>query len=63
MLLNGEIIEIRITEVVGRQPLKPAELKNFKEIVEARASDIVAKWTQFFVENKKIESEIITQRV
>ena len=39
------------------------ELKIFKEIVSARALEIVAKWVAFFIIHKPIKPETITQRL
>jgi hypothetical protein len=63
ILLNGKILEIRYGNVSGRQPLESNELKIFKEIVSARALEIVAKWVDFFIMHKPIKPETITQRL
>jgi hypothetical protein len=61
--LNGKILELRYGNVSGRQPLESNELKIFKEIVSARALEIVAKWVDFFIMHKPIKPETITQRL
>lgn len=63
IVVNGEIAEIRYTNVVGRAPLANAEMRNFEELVSARASDIVSKWIDFFVLHKPVKSERITRRL
>ena len=63
IVVNGEIVDIRYTNVVGRLPLANTEMRNFEELVSARASDIVDKWIDFFVLHKPVKSERITRRL
>jgi len=63
IVINGEIAEIRYTAVGGRAPLGNMEMRHFGEIVTARATDIVAKWIDFFVLHKPVKSERITRRL
>ena len=63
IVVNGEIVDIRYTNVVGRLPLANTEMRNFEELVSARASDIVSKWIDFFVLHKPVKSERITRRL
>ena len=62
-MVNGEIVEIRYASVAGRGPLANTEMRNFEELVSARASDIVGKWIDFFVLHKPVKSERITRRL
>lgn len=63
IVLNGVISEIRYSTMAGRQPLKGKEMRYFREVVTARAHDIVTKWTDFFVFHKLITPERITRRL
>jgi Domain of unknown function (DUF4160) len=63
VVVEGIIKEIKITLVEGRAPLKADELKDFKKLVETRAQEILQKWVAYFVENKKVEAEIITRKI
>jgi hypothetical protein len=63
IVVNGEIVEIRYANVAGRAPLASTEIRNFEELVSARASDIVGKWIDFFVLHKPVKSERITRRL
>lgn len=63
IMVNGEIVEIRYANVAGRAPLANAEMRNFAELVTARADDIVSKWIDFFVLHKPVKSERITRRL
>jgi hypothetical protein len=62
VVLNGVIAEVRYSNVAGRSPLNRNEMIFFREIVSARAEEIVAKWIDFFVMHKPITPETITRR-
>lgn len=63
IVINGAISEVRYSTVAGRAPLEETERRHFEELVIARASDIVAKWIDFFVLHKPVKSELITRRL
>jgi hypothetical protein len=63
IIVDGVITEIRFGGAAGRAPLAAKEAVLFKEIVTARADDIVRKWIDFFVLNKPVPSERITRRL
>ena len=60
---NGKFKEIRIKEVIGKDPLDSRNLKKFKKLVELYRDDIVRKWVDFFIYNVEISSEKITKRI
>ncbi len=60
---NGRFVEIRIKEVKGKQPLDSKNLKKLKTVVEKYRNDIVKKWIDFFVYNKRIEVEEINKKI
>jgi len=59
-IVNGQIAEIRIKVVKGRQPLTGAKLKDFEDFVRVYAKQIVQKWIDYFVYHKDILFEHIT---
>jgi hypothetical protein len=63
IVLNGIVTEMRYFDVAGRVPLEFREMQYFKEIVSARADDIVQKWIDFFVLHKSVKPERITGRL
>jgi hypothetical protein len=63
LLENGQVTQIVYTEVKGKQPLKAAELKNFQELVEHYAQEIVQKWIDYFVLHRPVEPQKITRRL
>lgn len=50
-------------EVAGKRPLEGPKRRDFEELVEAKADDIVRRWVEFFVENVRSRPEIITRRL
>ncbi|MFD1466982.1 DUF4160 domain-containing protein [Hymenobacter caeli] len=62
-LEEGEIVEIRITEVKGSRPLMGKDLQNFKKVVDVYAGDIVQKWVDYFVYHRSIRPETITRKL
>ena len=63
IVLNGIVTDVRYSDVAGRVPLGFPEMQHFKEIVCARADDIVQKWIDFFVLHKSVRPERITGRL
>jgi Domain of unknown function (DUF4160) len=63
IIVNGVIVSIRVSDVAGRRPLTGGDLENFTKLVEAKAEDIVAKWVDFFVHRRHIDTEVITRRL
>ena len=63
ILAEGEIVEIRITEVKGSRPLVGKDLQNFKKVVGAYAQEIVRKWVDYFVYHRSIRPETITRKL
>ena len=62
-VLEGQVDSISYLDVRGREPLTLREMNYFKEIVNARADDIVKKWIDFFVLHKSIKPEHINERL
>lgn len=60
---DGEIKEIRIKSVKGKNPLQANMLKHFEKFVETYADDIVQKWIDYFVLHKQVTCEDINRRV
>lgn len=60
---DGKIVEIRLCRVANRRPLSGKARKHFLELVNAKADDILKKWSDVFVLNKVVKPEIITRRI
>jgi hypothetical protein len=63
IIQNGRIIAIRILPVAGMKPLSGKALADFKLLVSYKGEDIVAKWIEFFVQHRQIETEVITRKL
>jgi len=60
---NGEVREIHIKTVRGKNPLPVNNLRDFKEFVDNYADEIVQKWIDYFVLHKPISCENINRRI
>lgn len=63
VVIDGTVVDIRFAAVAGRLPLETSEMRYFRELVEAKASEIVSKWIDFFVLHKPVRPETITRRL
>ena len=63
ILIDGKIDSIRYLQVTGREMFSERELQYFREIVSARAVEIIQKWIDYFVWHKSIRSERIYRRL
>ena len=63
IIVDGRIVEIRLAGISGKAPLESGELRDFEALVRAKAEEIVEKWVDFFVRHKKVQTEIINQRI
>ena len=60
---NGKIIEIRYSNVSGRRPLEPNQLRDFQVVVAYFAEEIVQKWIEYFIWHKAVPPQTITRRI
>ena len=60
---EGEIIEIRITTDPGKKPLESSQFSDFRIFVEHYAEEIIQRWVDYFVYNRKMVSERIMRRI
>ncbi len=60
---NGRIIRIEFGKVAGKRPLTGQKLKDFETLVNAKANEIVQRWTDFFVHNVRSKPEIINRKI
>ncbi len=63
VIVDGKVTDIRYTGSFGHPPLSPREMGYFREVVSARAHEIVEKWIDFFVLHKTIKAERIHRRL
>lgn len=60
---DGEFKEIRISRVKGKLPLDVRNERKLKKLVEVYRKDIVEKWVDFFIYNKEVKAEKITEKL
>src|SRR6266851_2499574 len=63
ILENGRVVRIEFKDVPGRRPLDGPKRRDFEDLVEAKAEEIVQRWVEFFVQNMRIKPQIITRRL
>ncbi len=62
-IVDGEISEIKITNISGAHPLKGKDQKDFEFFLKKYAYKIVEKWITYFVYHKDVTFEKITKRL
>jgi hypothetical protein len=60
---DGRIVGVNIMDVPGKRPLEGQKLRDFTELVKVKAEEIVAKWIDFFVNNRRLVAETISRRI
>lgn len=63
IMKNGKVARIAFSAVIGKRPLAGTKMKDFQILVRAKADDIVRRWVDFFVLQKRNKPEIITARL
>ena len=63
IFMNGKFVEIKISSVKGKKPLDSKQEKKLRQLVEKYRDDIVRKWVDFFVYNRKVDVEKITTKL
>ena len=63
IMVEGQLEELRWRAKRGAAMLNEKEQREAEAFVRAMKSDIVEKWTAFYVEHKRIKPERITRRV
>ena len=62
-IIDGQITEIKIKIIIGRQPLTGTKLKDFEKFLKVYADQIVQKWIDYFVYHKDILFEQINIKI
>jgi hypothetical protein len=62
-IVDGVVVEIRITNISGARPLKGKDLKDFEVFLGMYADKIIEKWINYFVYHKDVAFEKITKRL
>ncbi len=60
---KGVIESITFKSIPGKKPLPATQLQDFKTLVKSLAHDIVGKWNDYFLHQKRIKPITITRRL
>ena len=60
---NGKLSKINVKEVKGRLVLDSKQQSEAINFIKQYHKNIVEKWTDFFVHNKKVKCEIINRKL
>lgn len=60
---SGRVVGVIFGRVPGRPPLEGQKRRDFQELVEAKADDIVRRWIEFFVHHIRSKPEVIVRRL
>src|SRR5437870_4438480 len=60
---EGKVVDVIFKDVKYKRRMEPQKAADFEKFVRKQAKEIVTKWVDFFVLNKKIEPQIITRKV
>ena len=60
---NGKVTRIRFAGVKGRKPLDARRMRDFRKLVRHYQDDIVQKWVEYFVLNKRFKPQTISRRL
>lgn len=63
VFVEGIFQGIKISNVKGKKPLSTKNEKLLVKITELYREDIVQKWVDFFIFNRKVESITITKKL
>ena len=60
---HGRVVEIIVSSVRGKRPLRGRELSDFETLIRHYADEIVQKWIDYFILHQQVQSQRITTRI
>jgi hypothetical protein len=63
IVFKDGVAHITVKNVTGKKPLPPAQLRDFKILVEKYASDIADAWADFFIRGVKTPMKSIKRTI
>ena len=63
ILLDGELIEIRVRDKAGEEPLNSKDKKTAEDFIRKYYPNIINKWIKFFVLKQSIKSTTIKTKI
>ncbi len=55
-MMNGELVDIRVREKAGEEPLSGKDKKTAEAFIRKYSKNIIAKWIRFFVMKQAVKS-------
>ena len=63
IMLDGELVEIRVREKAGEDPLSTKDQKTAEEFIHKYSKNIINKWVRFFVMKQAVKSTTIKTKI
>jgi len=62
-MMDGELVEIRVREKAGEEPLPSKYQKTAEEFIRKYSKNIINKWIRFFVMKQAVKSTTIKTKL
>lgn len=63
IMLNGELVDIRVRDKAGEEPLSTKDQKTAEDFIRKYSKNIVNKWVRFFVMKQVVKSTTIKTKL
>jgi len=63
IMLDGELVDIRLREKVGEEPLSAKDQKTAEAFIRKYYPNIISKWIKFFVLKQAVKSTTIKTKL
>lgn len=63
IMMDGELVEIRVRVKTGEEPLSAKDKKTAEEFIRKYSKNIINKWVRFFVMKQAIKSTTIKTKL
>lgn len=63
MIRSGVVVGTKLQKVAGKKPLKATQAREFKNLVDTLADEIVQSWINYFVYHRKIVAKKIAGKL
>lgn len=63
IMMNGELVEVRVREKKGAEPLSEKDRRTVEEFIRKYQKNIIDKWVKFFVLKQSIRSTNIKKKI
>ena len=63
VMMDGELVDIRVREKVGEEPLPAKDKKTAEDFIRKYSKNIINKWVRFFVMKQAVKSTTIKTKL